>query len=635
MLSSLRTMADTWPARILFIALAAAFVGWGVSGKMSLSGGGDANSVAIVEGHPISNTAFETAFRQDMARIAQRFPDPSQIPPEARRGIAQQTLERLVTPQALDDEAHRLGVVAPDAAVQKAIKAMPAFEGADGNFDHNTYVTRLAQNNMSPVTFQGYMRMDIAKNQVIAAVQASARPSDMLTRMVFGYLNEGRQADLVSLTFASHAPPAAPAEPVLQRFYANNIARYTAPEYRRIKAVILSPATIGRGLPVSDADMHAWWLAHKSEFQSPEKRSLQVVTAGTKAQAEKLASLWQGGAAWPAVEAAAKAEGASTAELPDTPREGVPSPELAAAAFAAPVDTVTGPIGEALGFQVVRVTAITPAKNPSEADLHDKIRQNAGTEKGADLIDARAQKLQDLFAGGSHIDEVPADIGAVGVQGTLDAQGMTPDGTKAPIPAPDALRSVIIAEAFKLNRGETGQLTEGPDHGWYAVAVDDLIKPAAKTYDQVRARVLADWQAEQVRHTVETEAAKLLATINGGESMLNAAWGSGQQVTRSPVLHRNRTVKGVPAELNQLIFTLKTGQATMVQSNVGFLVARLATVIPADDKANASGLTETRQALTKALADDYVVSFATAVRQDARPRINMHALDQITRAPNE
>ena len=153
------------------------------------------------------------------------------------------------------------------------------------------------------------MRMDIAKNQLISAVQASAHPSDMLTRMVYGYLNEGRQADIVNLTFASHTPPPAPAETTLQRYYANNIKRYTAPEYRRIKAVILSPATIGRGLTVTDADMHAWWLAHRIDFQSAEKRSLQVITASTKPQAEKLTALWQGGAAWPAIEAAAKTEG--------------------------------------------------------------------------------------------------------------------------------------------------------------------------------------------------------------------------------------------------------------------------------------------------------------------------------------
>ena len=100
--------------------------------------------------------------------------------------------------------------------------------------------------------------------------------------------------------------------------------------------------------------------------------------------------------------------------------------------------------------------------------------------------------------------------------------------------------------------------------------MDDITKPAAKPFDQVRDRVLADWQADQVRHAVEAEAAKLLATVNGGQTMINAAWGSGQQVTRSPTLHRNQPVRGVPAELTQLIFTLKPGQATMVESNVGF-----------------------------------------------------------------
>jgi peptidyl-prolyl cis-trans isomerase D len=634
MLSSLRKMADTWPARILFMALAAAFVGWGVSGKMSM-GGGDPGSIATVEGHSISGAEFDRAFRQDMQRTAKRFPDPSQIPPALRRNIAEQTLSRLVTQQALDNEARRLGVVAPDGAVQKAITAIPAFQGIDGTFDHATYVSVLAQNHLTPVQFQNDVRQDVAKNQVLSAVQAGARPSDMLTNMVYSYLNEGRQADLVSLTFASQTPPAAPADTVLQRFYANNMKRYTAPEYRRIRAVILSPATIGRSLPVTDAEMQTWFTAHKSEFQAPEKRSMQVVTASTKAQADALAAQWRTGAAWQAIEDAAKAVGASTAELDDTTKDGVPAPELGAAAFAAQVNTVTGPVSEPLGFQVVKVTAITPAKNPSLADLHDTIRQRIGTEKAADLIDARAQKLQDLFAGGSRIDEVPGDLGAIGVQGTLDAQGNTPEGTPAPIPAPAALRTAIIADAFKAAKSDTGQLTEGPDHAWYAVAVEDIIKPAAKPYDTVRDKVLADWQAEQVHHTVEAAAAKMLATINGGQTILNAAWGSGQQVTRSPVLKRNHPVPGVPAELTQLIFTLQPGKATMVETNVGFMVAQLAQVIKADPKADPTGVSEIRQGLAHALADDYLVSYAAAVREAAKPSVNGAMLDQVAHQAGE
>jgi peptidyl-prolyl cis-trans isomerase D len=382
--------------------------------------------------------------------------------------------------------------------------------------------------------------------------------------------------------------------------------------------------------------MATWFKAHRAEFQAPEKRSLQVVTTSTKAQADALAALWRGGATWEAVEAAAKAAGASTATLDDTTQAGVPAPELGAAAFAAPLNTVIGPVAEPLGVQLVKVTSLTKAKNPSLADLHDTIRDRIGAEKAADLIDARAQKLQDLFAGGNHIDEVPADMGAVGAEGTLDAQGNTPDGTPAPIPAaPDKLRAAIIADAFKAARGDTGQLTEGPDRAWYAVAVDSITKPAAKPFDQVRAKVLADWQTDQVHHATEAQAAKLLAAIKGGQTIVNAAWGTGQQAIRSPALRRNHPVPGVPAEMTQLVFTLKKGEATMVETNVGFLVAQLAQVIKPDAKADRSGVQDIRQGLTKALADDYLASYATAVRDTAKYQVNAKVMDQLTSQPGE
>jgi peptidyl-prolyl cis-trans isomerase D len=634
MLSTLRRLADTWPARIFFIALAAAFVGWGVSGKMNLSGT-DPTSIASVDGQPISNAAFEAAFRQDLQRATQRFPDPTQIPPAIRRGVAQQTVEKLVTQKALDIDAHRLGVVAPDAAVQAAITAMPSFQGVDGKFDHNTYVALLSQNNLTPVEFQNQIRADITNHQVLNAVQAGAHPSDMLAGMVFQYLYETRQADLVSLTYAGHTPPPAPPEATLQRYYANNTQRYTAPEYRHVRLVILSPATIGRSLPVTDAEIQTWFKAHHAEFQAPEKRTLQVVTTSTKTAADTLASLWRGGATWEAVEAAAKTANASTAQLDDTTRDGVPAPELGAAAFAAALNTVTGPVTEPLGFQVVKVTTITPAKNPSVADLHDTIRTRIGTEKAAELIDARAQKLQDLFAGGSHIDEVPSDSGAVAAEGTLDAQGNTPDGIPAPIPAPEKLRTAIIADAFKATKGETSQLTEGPDHAWYALVVDGITKPDTKKFDQVRATVLADWQTDQVHHATEEQAAKLLATIKGGQSIANAAWGSGQQVIRSPALRRNQPVKGVPAEMTELIFSLKPHEATMTQTNVGFMVAQLATVTKPDPKTDAAGMQDVRQGLRRALADDYLQSYAYGVRDSTRAEVNTHSLDQMTRQNGE
>jgi peptidyl-prolyl cis-trans isomerase D len=633
MLGTFRKLANTFVARVFFVLLAAAFVGWGVAGR--LSSGGDATAVATIEGHSITAQAFEQRFKDDLQQAAQRYPDPSQIPPQVRQQVAGETLERMITQQALEDEARRMGIVAPAQEITDEIRAMPAFKGISGNFDHAEYVQVLSQHNLTPQGFQSDIAMDVTKNQILHAVTAGAHPSELLTNLVFSYVYEGRTADIVLFNFAGHTPPPAPTDAVLQRYADNNVARYTSPEYRRIKVVVLSPDSIGRTMTLSDADLRAWFELHKPEFQAPEKRSVQVVTAPTEAAAQALATQWKGGASWAAIQAAAPAQQATATELKNTTKAGIPAPELAAAAFSAPVNTVTGPIKEPLGYQVVVVTDITPAKNPSFADMRDTARKRLGEERAADLVDERAQKLQDLFAGGNRIDEVPADIGAAGAEGTLDAQGNTPDGGKAPLPAPDDVKALMIADAFKANKSDSGQLTEGPNHVWYAVAVQDIIKPAVKPFASIRAQVLADWQNDQVRHQVETDAAHLLSVVKGGQMITTAAWGSGHQVVRTPKLVRNHPVHGVPAELTQLIFTLKKGEATMVQTGEGFLVAQLAQIIKPDPKTQTADLADVLHGLGEALADDLLVSYGTAIKDQSKPGVNVSVYQKLVSPQGE
>jgi len=628
MLSTLRHFSGTWPARIFFLILGASFASWGIADVVRNLGAGS-GAVATVGGHDITPAQFQQEFQIGWRRVVERFPDPSQIPPDMRHSVAQQTLDKLVTQQALADEVKRLALTVPDSAVRQSVFATQGFQGPDGSFSRPIFLQLLQNNGLTEAGYLDLVRQDLAQNQLLGAVQASVVPSGLLTNLVFTYMNEKRQADTVLLPFAGQTPPADPGDTVLRRFYDNNAPRYTAPEYRHIKAVVLSPDTIARGLSLSDADMKAWFAQHQAEFKAPEKRSLQVVTTSTADLAKTLAAEWTGGASWEAIQAAAKAAGASAASLDDTTRSGVPSPELAKAAFAAALDSVTGPIQEPLGFQLVRVTKIDPARNPGFADLTETIRQRLGAEKAADLIDARAQKLQDVFAGGAKIDEIPSDLGAAGAEGTLDAQGNTLDGTPAPLPAKGDLRQQIIAAAFKTNPGDAIQPAEGPQHAWYAVAVDSVTKPALKPFDTVRGQVLADWQHDQIRHTQETAAAKLLTLVKSGQSLTSAAWGSGLTVSQTPPLERNRPQDGIPAELIQTIFTLRLGQATMVETNAGFMVASLAKIIKPDPKTDAGGLEQATKGLTSALRDDVFLSYAQALRTAAKPTVNAQALERL------
>ena len=634
MLSAFRKFAGTWPARVFFLVLVASFATWGIADVVRNLGAGN-GAVATVQGREITPQQFMAEYQASLRHLAERLPDPNQVPPQMRTQVARQTIQKLITQEALASQVARMGVVVPDEAVRASVYAMPDFQGPDGKFSEPALQAALASNNMNRAHFLDLVRADIAQNQLLQSVAASAAPPLLLTGLVFRYLNEKRRADVVTLPFAGHALPPAPPEAVLRRYYDNNPARYTAPEYRHIKAVILSPDSIGRSLTVSDADLRAYFDAHKSDYVAPEKRSLQVITTGTAAVAASLAAQWRTGASWDAIQAAAKVAKASAVSLDDATVAEVPSPELAKAAFAATAGAVLGPITEPLGSYVLRVTAITPAKNPSFESLKDTIRGKVAGEKALDVIDARAQKLQDLFAGGAKIDEVPADLGATGAEGTLDAQGRTQEGEPAPIPAAGEARQQIIDAAFKMNKGDPIQPTEGPGHIWYAVSVDSITPPARQPFEAVRARVLSDWQADQMRHVQETEAARILGLVKGGQTVANAAWGSGLQVTRSPVLQRDRPAGDISAELAHTLFTLKLGEATMVETNAGFLVAQLAEIIPADPKADALAMSQAQDGLKSALHDDYLQLYATAVRDESQPVIHGPAIQALLAQPGE
>ena len=634
MLSAFRKFAGTWPARVFFLVLVASFATWGIADVVRNLGAGN-GAVASVQGRQITPQQFMAEYQASLRRVTERLPDPSQVPPQMRTQVARQTIQKLVTQEALASQAQRMGLAVPDAAVRAAVYAMPDFQGPDGKFSEPALAAALSSNNMTRAHFLDLVRADIAQNQLLQSVAASAGPSKVLTGLVFRYFNEKRRADLITLPFAGRALPPAPPEAVLRRYYDNNPARYTAPEYRHVKAVILSPDSIGRSLTVGDADLRAYFDAHKADYVAPEKRSLQVITTGSASVAASLAAQWRTGASWETIQGAAKADKATAVALDDATVQEVPSPELARAAFAATQGAVLGPITEPLGSYVLRVVAITPAKNPSFDSLKDNLRAKVASEKALDLIDARAQKLQDIFAGGAKIDEVPADLGATGAEGTLDAQGRTQEGEPAPIPVSGEARQQIIDAAFKMNKGDPIQPTEGPDHVWYAVSVDSITPPTREPFEAVRARVLADWQADQMRHAQETEAARILGLVKGGQSLANAAWGTGMQVTHSPELRRDQPAGAISAELAHTLFTMKPGGATMVETNAGFTVAQLTDIIPADPKSDTLAMNQAQDGLRSALHDDYLQLYATAVRDAANPVIHGQAIQALLAQPGE
>ncbi len=633
MITAFRRYLDTWVVRGFFLVMVFAFISWGVGDVIRLVG--TSTWVAKVGGQTIEGPQLQEAYQREMAQVTRNLPAGQEPTPDMRSGVAREALQRLITQAALNQELQRLGIVTPDPAVRQMIFAMPAFRGPDGRFDRQTFEAVLRNNGLSEARFLDMMRGDLAQQQLLGAVSASAATPDVLLHPLFQGQFEKRAADMVEFPLAAAPEPPAPAEADLQRWYDNHPDLYSSPEYRRIKAVVLSPQTLAKDITITDADLHAAYDQHKDDYVTPAKRSAEVVTVADETKAQALAETWRGGANWAAMQKAAQEAGGAAIALDDATEREFPDPDLARTVFAAKPDAVTGPAKGALGWHIVRVTRVTPGSDRSFDEVKNSLREQVLAAKAADLLYDRANKVDNVLGSGAALDEMPSDLGLVGVAGTLDAEGNTADGTPAPIPGPAELKAALIKAAFEAQKGDPLRLIEVPTKStggsaYFALSVEDTTPPAVKPFDTVKEQVAADWTHDAERRAQEQAAAKVLAAVKGGQSLADAAAVAGVAVRRTPLVTRGATAEGMPPQLETALFALKKGEPTMVETGDAFVVAVPAEIVDADPKADPAGYGQVRQAVARSIGADLAAVFADALRTRAQPRINQPVLDNVT-----
>ncbi len=617
MLYWVRSLKGSWIARVFSVLLMFVFIAWGASSALPLMTGGT-NSVAHIGGQAVNITAVQAEYQTELNQA--HLP----TPPDAntRQQIAQSALATVLRQQALAQEEQALGVTAPDEAVRTRIYAIPAFL-TNGNFDQAKFTAVLQQNNLSPDRFLALETEAVKAEQVVPAISAGAAPPTELSDQLFNFISQARTAEMVTVPVASQPVPSLPSDTVLQRYWKNHAAQYTAPEYRTVKIVVLSPQVLAASEPVSDAELEALYAQVSAQQSVPATRSVQVITVNDAAKAAKLAKLWQSGSDWTAMQAAAQKAGAAAVALDHAQADQIPSAALAQAVFAAAPGVVTGPVAGDLGSYIFKVTDAQAAGAPSLASLTPSLKAQIQLQKAQLQVAKDVDNVQDALAGQTPLDQLPGNLDLAAVEGTLDANGNATDGTKAPIPGGDKLRDAIIKAMFAAHQGDPAQLITGPDGSYFAFTIDSITKPAVQPYAQVKTQVAADWVKDAQSREAEAIAADLLTAVNGGKNFDQAAQAAGLSVSMSAPQTRNAGPNGITSQLEQILFSLKLGQATMQQTNDGFLVAVLSKIDQPKPADNADLMGQIQQSLVKSLQNDVTESFLAGL--EARDQVSVDA----------
>ncbi len=628
MLTSLRALAGTWFAKVLFVLLILSFAAWGIEDMLRNLGRDTA--VVRVDGQPIEQDEAADALRRELQRINRATEGRFQPDARIRAALAQQAVEALVTDRVLGREINRMGVTVPDAAVRDYIFGIPGFQGADGRFSRLIFDNFLLSNDLTEQRFLTLLRTDLARQQLTNAVRAGAVTPAVLAERLLAWRLESRSVKLVELRFADAPEPEAPTAAQLERFHENNADRFSAPEYREAGLAMMNAALLIPQMEVSEREIEDSYAAHRGRYETAERRGLEQVLVPGREAAAGIAVAWAAGADTPAITAQAEAAAGQFSDLGVLDRASLPLPALAEAGFALAPGGVSAPVQSPFGWHVLRAASVEAGATRPLDEVRDELRLELATEKAADAAFERSAAIQDSLASGATLAETAARNGMTLLSIRIDAQGRDAEGRDVALPVPATARRALLQEVFQAAQGAAPRLTEG-DYGFAAVDLRSVTPAALRPLESIRAQVTEAFLADARRRFQEQRAAAILAATRAGKPLAEAA--AEAEVALEELGPFGREAGGgnpIPRELLPPIFELRLSEVTMIPAPLSFAVVQLTDITRPALEGQDEALATLRNETATAVAGDLEAQYAAALRARSDVRFNLRLMNALS-----
>lgn len=629
---------------IILLLIMPAFVFFGVSGYDQMFGQSDA--VAVVGGEKISRQSLDQAHRQQLDQLREMAGgqlDTAQFDtPQARA----QTLENLITQQALLVQAREERIQVADEAIRKSIASNAALQGPDGQFDYERYRMVLAQQGMSPAMYEAQLRQEMALQMLGTALQSSAIvPTTVLDR-VFAILEERRTVRVRQLDAKDFEAGIEPTDEQLKAYYDAHPTRYETPEVVDVETVVFDRSAITVADPSED-ELKAYYQQNHARFVQPEQRRashiLVLAEGDDKARAAARAKADEIHARVKADPSAFEAIATAESQDPGSASQGgdlgffardMMTGAFSDAAFGMAEGEIAGPIQSEYGYHIIRLTGIKGSGEKPFDEVRDEIARTWREQELGRRFNAQAEEFNNLVYEQSDTLQPAADRFKLTVQTTKDvgrrASAAAPAEPGSPL-ADDRFRAALFsASALESKRNvEAIELEPGRVASGRVVAHRPASRqPLEAVRDEVRAAVIL----EEAGKRAVAEGERLLAAYRDGKEKPGEAFGQPMTVTRT-------NPSALSAEAARAVFELApeplpaftgAGRATTSvtpQGQVspsGYQIVELEKVEPAQTGAEADQRRQLfSQQLQRQAAQGATQAYVEAVR--ARTSIERHA----------
>ena len=415
MLQDIRKNSQGTLAKIIVGVIILAFAGFGLE---SILLGGSSNSVAEVNGEPISPMELQQAVnnqkRQLIAMMGDNL-DPAMLDDQL---LERQAMQSLIQRKLLLQSATDMGLTISDAQVGAVVASMEQFQ-LDGQFSADMYRARLGDAGFTPASFKQTMVEDMTLGQARAGLAGSefATPAELAlnARIV------GEQRDLRYLTIPldTYLQDEEVDVEDIQAYYEANADSFLSQESVELDYIELRADDFRE--PVEEQailDAYQEEIVN-GQYQTESKVSHILFEQGAdesdEAFAKRIADVeasLAGGADFAAVAAESSDDIGSSGfggDLGFTAGDAFPE-EMEAVITELAVDSVSAPVETEAGVHIIKVTERREGEPPSLEEMRaDLEEQLALAEARVELL-RTVEILKDLAFNAQNLDAPAAEL---------------------------------------------------------------------------------------------------------------------------------------------------------------------------------------------------------------------------------
>ena len=588
--------------KVMTILIVGGFRAWMVYGlgmEVTGAGGGRRGELGSVNGTPVTAEAFQRRVQQ----LEQQFRSQGngKITAEQERQIQDRAWDDLVGEILTQQELDRRGIRATDDEIRYAALNIPApayqqqevFQ-TNGQFDLNKY--------------RAYLSSPQASDEVLSELEQYYR----------GMIPQSKLQEQISAgVWLSDAQ--------LWRMYRDRTETATV-EYVALDLSRLSPGSV----QVSDAEIRAWYAAHKDEFKRPRTARFTVAylptasgdreRAAVLAHAQELrAQLAAGGD----FAAAARAESSDTGSARQggslgTVRRGQMVAAFDSAIWALPVNEISAPVRTQFGYHLVQVTA----RGGDTAVVRHILLPVKKSDAELETLDARSDSLGRL-AETQGLERAARSVGAV------LRQGVTVTDDLPYIPGVGG-----AMEALNWASGEARDAAPGAhpvsdvmegEQALYVVRLESYLGKGTMSLAEATPAIREQLILKKKRERARAEGTRIVAEARHGKTLRQAAAARGLAVqTAGPFtrLEPNRVFGQATAAVGAAFGTPLGQVSDVVETSAGLFIVRPTARTAADPAQFARDRDQIRRGLTQQMRQQALERWLESARRAANIKDN-------------